>query len=518
MNEVFPSELLPGTSLFDGKYIIEKKIGSGGFGITYLAKHSTLEKLYAIKEFFINGFNIRNNKSNHVDLSGIEVKSFEKLRQRFFDEARTMAKLNHDAVVKVLDIFNENGTSYMVMPFIQGITLQNMVEKNGPFEYELAVNYIVQICEALSYIHSKGILHRDVTPDNVIVKPDQKIVLIDFGSARKFTNDMTQRHTAIVKQGFAPMEQYSATSHKGAYTDLYSLGAVFYYILTGKRPMDATERVNSKIKEPIELNPEIPEQINAVIMKAMEMDSQSRYQSADEMIHDIMSGEYPQIHNKERTDSKTSLSAKDGKSQKEKNEQKKNHLTDSKPKNTAQGDISSDANNNLQGDLPGKSRRNLLKIAAIALAALAIIMVIYVLGQQKHRSGTIQSKETYDTLYVNFNDLNVLMSLDCNSIMEELYKDPNNPIALFAIAQKADHDTVSVLVLDYWNNVLNDGRIVPKDTVVTGTKIALVCAVTAYENVDSYQFSDDADRVSLLDTLTHFINRIDPTILKHEIQ
>lgn len=291
MAEVIQSELSSGTMLSGGKYVIEKKIGAGGFGITYLARHTILDRKYAIKEFFMSGYNVRNNATNHVSLQGLEVKDFDRVRQTFINEARTLAHLNNEAIVKVIDIFDENGTSYMVMPFVEGTTLKSMVEKDGPMEYEMAVNYMVQICEALTYIHSKDILHRDVTPDNVIVTPEQKIVLIDFGSARKFIDNKTQRQTTIVKPGYAPLEQHSARSRKGAFTDIYSVGAVFYYLLTGERPMDATERVLEKMKEPIELNPNIPPQINAIIMKAMEMDGEMRYQSAKELIDDIFSDE-----------------------------------------------------------------------------------------------------------------------------------------------------------------------------------------------------------------------------------
>lgn len=291
MAEVIQSELSSGTMLSGGKYVIEKKIGAGGFGITYLARHTILDRKYAIKEFFMSGYNVRNNATNHVSLQGLEVKDFDRVRQTFINEARTLAHLNNEAIVKVIDIFDENGTSYMVMPFVEGTTLKSMVEKDGPMEYEMAVNYMVQICEALTYIHSKDILHRDVTPDNVIVTPEQKIVLIDFGSARKFIDNKTQRQTTIVKPGYAPLEQHSARSRKGAFTDIYSVGAVFYYLLTGEHPMDATERVLEKMKEPIELNPNIPPQINAIIMKAMEMDGEMRYQSAKELIDDIFSDE-----------------------------------------------------------------------------------------------------------------------------------------------------------------------------------------------------------------------------------
>lgn len=291
MAEVNQSELSAGTVLSGGKYVIEGKIGAGGFGITYSARHTILDRKCAIKEFFMNGYNVRDNESNHVSLQGLELKDFNRIRQAFINEARTLAYLNNEAIVEVIDIFDENGTSYMVMPFVEGVTLKRMVENDGPMETEKAVEYMVQICRALTYIHSKDVLHRDVTPDNIIVTPEHKIVLIDFGSARKFIDNKTQRQTTIVKPGYAPLEQHSVESRKGAFTDIYSVGAVFYYLLTGKRPMDATQRVMEKMTEPIELNSNIPPHINTVIMKAMEMDGEMRYQSAKELIDDILSDE-----------------------------------------------------------------------------------------------------------------------------------------------------------------------------------------------------------------------------------
>lgn len=459
MNEVLHTELLPGTTLCNGKYVIERKIGSGGFGITYLAKHSTLEKLYAIKEFFISGFNVRNSHTNHVTLQGIEAKDFNKYRQRFIDEARTLAGLNNEAVVKVLDIFDENGTSYMVMPFISGITLQSMVDRDGPMSYEDAVNYIVQICEALSYIHSKDILHRDVTPDNVIVTPEMKTVLIDFGSARKFTNDKTQRHTAIVKQGYAPLEQYSANSRKGAYTDLYSLGAVFYYLLTGERPMDATERANSKMKEPIEINPKVPAQINAVIMKAMEMDCSQRYQSADELIEDIMTGNAPTRHQPEAHAATISSS----------------RMT---PRVAT--------NHSAQNSQP---QGNKLKYAAICLACLAVIIVgLIAIRPLLHE--TQDSPQTSEQIEVESDSpmvrLATLQLASCDSVMSLLEHNPNDPVALYAMATKAYNNEYSPDRMEaFWEHPLRDegdiDRHILTDKEFTQVGFAFVCAARAHE-------------------------------------
>ena len=293
MNEhVEYRELAAGTCLCGGKYVIERVIGAGGFGITYYAKHATLQQYYAIKEFFINGFCIRESATKRVFVQGIEEEEYEGYKKKFVEEAQVLAGLHHPNIVSVIDIFEENGTSYMVMPFIRGITLQSLVEKKGKLPYDLAINYMSQVCEAVSYIHGMHILHRDITPDNIIITEGDQITLIDFGSARKFVQDKTQRHTAIVKKGYAPLEQYSSTSRKGTYSDIYSIGAVLYFVLTSTKPMDATIRTMENMPEPKALDPGIPEEANRAIMRAMSLKPDERQQDAESFMEDLL-GESP---------------------------------------------------------------------------------------------------------------------------------------------------------------------------------------------------------------------------------
>lgn len=282
--------LSSGTCLCGGKYIIERVIGAGGFGITYYAKHATLQQYYAIKEFFINGFCIRESATKRVFVQGIEEQEYEGYKRKFVEEAQVLADLHHPNIVNVIDIFDENGTSYMVMPFIKGITLQSLVEKKGRLPYDLAVNYMAQVCEAVSYIHGKHILHRDITPDNIIITEGDQIALIDFGSARKFVQDKTQRHTAIVKKGYAPLEQYSSTSRNGTYSDIYSVGAVLYFLLTAQKPMDATIRTMENMPAPRSLNPDIPMEAERAIMKAMSLKPEERQQDAAAFMADLLGG------------------------------------------------------------------------------------------------------------------------------------------------------------------------------------------------------------------------------------
>lgn len=549
MAEVIQSELKPGTILNGGKYIIEKKIGAGGFGITYMARHSTLDKKFAIKEFFMSGYNVRDNTTNHVSLQGLEVKDFDRIRQNFINEAQTLARLNNVAVVKVIDIFDENGTSYMVMPFVEGVTLQSIVEKNGPMKYEMAVNYIVQICETLTYIHSKSILHRDVTPDNVIVTPDEKIVLIDFGSARKFVNNKTQRHTTIVKPGYAPLEQHSATSRKGAFTDIYSVGAVFYYLLTGERPMDATERVLEKMKEPIELNPDIPEQINAIIMKAMEMEGSKRYQSAAELIGDIFADDNPNVQGNEEKENEAYKEKKDIEKEKEKGTTKKPKVTKEKE---AEGEINKESpfvdqlipekKENPKAvakrpEKPGKdekSKGNLLVVFAIVMALIAAgCIVVMLVSQSKNPQQPEQgdlsgpSEMTVSVANESVEDLASLDSLlnqNANIVVNKLLTgQPNDPVLLYSIALKANNKYKVDGMEEYWSQVLVpegdvDRHLTAKKDRFSLVKFAFVCGAKAYENIDDSNYSSVVKQELNL-ALPAFLDKlrqIDPNVMVYE--
>ncbi len=281
-------ELTIGSSLQGEKYTIERIIGAGGFGITYLIRHNALGHLFAVKEFFIGGSCVRNTINNRtILLQGIDSGTYDKYLQKFIEEAQTLVRLDHPNIVKVTDIFCENNTAYMVMNFVEGDTLQRRVERNGRLSYEAAKNYITQLVEAATYLHRLDILHRDIKPENIILTSDNKVVLIDFGSAREFVHDKTQSHTSILTHGYAPLEQYSASSKKGAYTDIYSLGAVFYYMLTGQKPMDAATRTMETMPEANKLVPEIPAFANHIILKAMELKPEKRYQSAEEFLVEL---------------------------------------------------------------------------------------------------------------------------------------------------------------------------------------------------------------------------------------
>lgn len=285
--EVNIMELQSGTTLCDGKYTIEAKIGEGGFGITYKAIQNGLNRVVCIKEYFPAGKCTRATKKNTVFVQGTSEQVFEKYRQAFVREAKMLATLHHPNIVEVLDVFDENNTSYMVMTFVKGKSLQQIVETRGKLPYPETVNYIAQITNAVGYIHDHHILHRDIKPDNIMITADFKAILIDFGSAREFEQDKTQAHTSMLTHGYAPTEQYTANSRKGSYTDIYAIGATFYFVLTGQVPMESAARLTEQMPSPKDLVPEIPEEANRTILKAMQLKAENRHQTVHEFMDDI---------------------------------------------------------------------------------------------------------------------------------------------------------------------------------------------------------------------------------------
>ena len=281
------AELQPGTPLCNGKYIIKEKVGEGGFGITYQALQCDLDRLVCIKEYFLSGKCIREECSNTIYPQGDKSHLFEKFRQSFVQEAKMVAALHHPNIVEVIDIFDENNTSYMVMPFIEGKTLRNIVNSRGRLPYPETVNYIAQITSAVGYLHEQNILHRDIKPDNIMITEDFKAILIDFGSAREFVHDKTQAQTSMWTDGYAPPEQYTSNSRKGSYTDIYAIGATLYFALTGQVPMESAARLTERMPAPRDLVPEIPEEANRTILKAMQLKTENRHQSVQEFMDDL---------------------------------------------------------------------------------------------------------------------------------------------------------------------------------------------------------------------------------------
>lgn len=280
---------LPAGTLLDNRYIIGRKCGQGGFGITYKSWDCQLEQIVAVKEYFPSALVNRVPGTTMVLLSsGNEKKrrEFRKGMERYIEEARIMARyVSHENIVNVYGYFEENDTAYIVMEYMDGLGLDKYLRQldDRRTDCDTAVDITLGICNALKTIHSEGIVHRDISPDNIFLCTNGKYKLFDFGASRLAGEDKSKL-TIILKPGYAPPEQYTNLSAQGPQTDIYALGATMYRMLTGKMP---PESMNRKIKDglipPSGLCPDIPEYLSDIIMKAMAIEPELRFKSADEL-------------------------------------------------------------------------------------------------------------------------------------------------------------------------------------------------------------------------------------------
>ena len=296
--------LRKGTRLI-GRYTIEGVLGQGGFGITYLGIDELHEKKVAIKEFFPQGIVTRNIEyQDTVTVTFVgEKDNYEKGKERFLKEARTMAKFSKDeGIVKALDFFEINNTAYIVMEYLEGITLKQYLRENQRIAPEDLIELLVPLIESLDEIHSQGMIHRDISPDNIMVLPDGRIKLMDFGAARDYTEFGEKSLSIVLKPGYAPPEQYQTHGIQGPWTDIYALCATMYKCITGENPPDAIERVmDDSLKKISEFGIAIPPQEEEAIIKGMSVSAKDRYQDIKDFCEDLYGAyeETPASENKE---------------------------------------------------------------------------------------------------------------------------------------------------------------------------------------------------------------------------
>jgi serine/threonine protein kinase len=224
-------------------YKIEKILGQGGFGITYLAEDVNLEKKVAIKEYLPVGLAVREGGATVQPESTEAEADFRWGLDQFLGEAKTLAKFQHPNIVQVLRFFEAHGTAYIVMNFVQGQSLHDRMQKRKKINEEELKKFLFPILDGLESVHDAGFLHRDIKPGNIFIADDGEPMLLDFGAARSALLDKSRGLTAIVTRGYAPIEQYSKRGHQGPWTDIYALAGVLYEIVTGNDPVEATDRV-----------------------------------------------------------------------------------------------------------------------------------------------------------------------------------------------------------------------------------------------------------------------------------
>ena len=280
--------LKPGTIL-EGKYLVGEMLGQGGFGITYIGFDLLLEQKVAIKEYYpmSTGMVSRDGHSTVVWSSAMMGKTgTQKGFDSFLKEARKMAKLGGiPGVVGVKSVFIQNETAYIVMDFIEGETLLKKLQKNGPMDFDGCVKLMTPIIQALAEVHEHGIIHRDISPDNIMVRPDGKLILLDLGAAKDLDiqgNDgSVQSSQMVAKHGFSPIEQYSKSGKVGPWTDIYAMAATIYYCCTGILPPPATDRT---IDDTLACQPRLTQAQFGILADCMRMRPQDRPQSMDTLL------------------------------------------------------------------------------------------------------------------------------------------------------------------------------------------------------------------------------------------
>lgn len=280
-----PLQLKPRTLLRD-QYLIGRALGDGGFGITYLSWDLGLESRLAIKEYMPNGVAGRSGgESKVVPYTEQTKQEFEWGLDRFLEEARVLKKFsNHPGIVSVDTVFRDNGTAYLVMEFLDGVTFEEfLARRGGRITFETAMRVVLPAMDALAAVHAEGILHRDISPDNIYLTRAGKVKLIDFGAARNALGQKSRNLSIILKEGYAPEEQYRASGIQGPWTDVYAMAATLYHAITGRIPQPALDRqAQDKLQWPSQLQIQIEPRVEAALMKALSLKANERFQSMED--------------------------------------------------------------------------------------------------------------------------------------------------------------------------------------------------------------------------------------------
>lgn len=271
---------LPATVL-QGQYFVGKALGRGGFGITYLGYDMNLERVVAIKEYFPAAMANREVGSNTLHTYCESQGDYERGCQRALEESRMVARMgNVPGVAQIYNVFQANGTVYIIMEYIRGVTLANMVRQaGGHIAWKQLLKLMLPIMDALHTIHGMRVVHRDVSPDNIMIRQNGQAVLLDFGAAHNVSKHTVSEHSVSLRMGYAPIEQYSRTGKQDGRLDEYALCATMYYALTGVKPPDATERLfeDSELRALVPVG--VPAAVEEVLLKGMSVRAQDRYSS-----------------------------------------------------------------------------------------------------------------------------------------------------------------------------------------------------------------------------------------------
>ena len=278
---------LPAGTLIDGRYRVEGVLGEGGFGITYLGYNQKLGLPVAIKEYFPQGTTYRDTSGNHeVYVSSESAEAFfNHGKERFLSEAKTLVRFNAEpGIVSVMDFVEENKTAYLIMEYLDGETLQQYLKRHGKLSATETFEMLEPMMRTLEKVHAAGVIHRDISPDNIMRLKNGQLKLMDFGAAREFV-DENRSMSIMLKKGYAPAEQYRRNGEQGPWTDVYALCATIYRCITGVTPTDSLDRMSGEeMKKPSELGADISPAYEGLLMYGMALHQKDRCQSMGELI------------------------------------------------------------------------------------------------------------------------------------------------------------------------------------------------------------------------------------------
>lgn len=293
------AQILPPYSILGGRYLVGKVIGEGGFGITYIGVDLETQSRVAVKEYFPVGVvsrDITHKTQTNVTLLGKDSRDYYKSGlESFTAEAVNLQSFQGiPGVISSEDFFYENGTAYLVMDYIQGKTLKEyMEERKRPLPEAQALSFIRPVLNALVKVHQLHVIHRDISPENIMIMDDGSTCLIDFGSARFSTGTETKTLTVLLKRGYAPVEQYQTRSRQGPWTDIYAICAVLYWMMSGIVPEESLDRMVADQLIPLEelsrtsTEIQVSARTSRVIQKGLAIKGRHRYQTVQELIYDL---------------------------------------------------------------------------------------------------------------------------------------------------------------------------------------------------------------------------------------
>ena len=390
------------TILQGGRYRIVKMLGEGGFGITYLGIQIGLERQIVIKEFFMKDYCERDEFSNLLYVPTSGNRDFvARFKEKFLKEARHIAKLNHPNIVSIIDVFEENGTAYYAMEFAVGGSLADKVEREGCLSEEVATRYILQVANALKYIHQRNMNHLDVKPGNIMLNENDNVILIDFGLSKQYdvsTGHQTSTTPVGISHGYAPIEQYKegGVAEFSPETDIYSLGATFYYLLTGVRPPGSLEISEDGLPIDLLQAKNVSRKTISAICNAMKTRKKDRTHDISIFIQELA----------ENISQENSIASEENiQTQPNGDQQNETVIIEARPVNEYKGDVDK------------KEDESSIKILLIVITFIVVFIIFFSLFKGQNEATTDYDDSSYcDTVVVAEEDTSYYLDTDTASL------------------------------------------------------------------------------------------------------